>query len=95
MLPHNTALEAAWRSAEPILNESRTAINIEHSVHPRIIRVGQLDAELLDKELASLIQEPLNKALSLINVCYAIIFSYLIHTDTRVRRHSERVSSQS
>ena len=35
----------------------------------RIMRVGQLDAELLDQELVQLLCEPLKKALNLVNVC--------------------------
>ena len=34
----------------------------------RVTRVGKLDAELLDQELVQVLQEPLNKALNLINV---------------------------
>lgn len=58
-------LEEAWTRAQPKL--SAISRNISQSVAPRIIRVGQLDAELLDQELAQLLQEPLHKALSLIH----------------------------
>lgn len=34
---------------------------------PRILRVGQLDAELLDVELVNLLRDPLSKALGLVN----------------------------
>lgn len=64
------ALEDAWRSAQPQLTQARAELSATCPIHPRIIRVGQLDAELLDQELAQLIQEPITKALSLINVCF-------------------------
>lgn len=63
-------LEDAWRSAQSQLTQARVELSTRRAIHPRIIRVGQLDAELLDQELAQLIQEPINKALSLINVCF-------------------------
>ncbi|KAH9006935.1 hypothetical protein EDB86DRAFT_2769968, partial [Lactarius hatsudake] len=34
---------------------------------PRILRVGQLDAELLDVELVNLLRDPLSKAVGLVN----------------------------
>ncbi|KJA30163.1 hypothetical protein HYPSUDRAFT_32263 [Hypholoma sublateritium FD-334 SS-4] len=67
MVPHATVLEDAWSSAQPQLEEVRLITSTECPIRPRIVRVGQLDAELLDKELAQLIQEPINKALSLLN----------------------------
>lgn len=71
MVPYSTILEDAWSSAQPQLEEARHITSSERPIPPRIIRVGQLDAELLDKELAQVIQEPINKALSLVNVCLA------------------------
>lgn len=46
----------------------------------RITRVGKLDAELLDQELVQVLQEPLHKALNLINV--RIRPHFLTHNST-------------
>ena len=62
-------LEEAWDSSQPRLSRIKDVLSSNDSSSPRIIRVGQLDSELLDQELAQLLQEPINKALSLINVC--------------------------
>ncbi|TFK43407.1 Pex12 amino terminal region-domain-containing protein [Crucibulum laeve] len=61
--------DQAWDAAQPKLDSIRATLSSDsHSTsRPRIIRVGQLDSELLDQELAQLLQEPLNKGLSLIN----------------------------
>lgn len=61
------AWENAWNSAQPHLSSITTAIRAPSTVNPRVIRVGQLDSELLDQQLVQLLQEPINKALSLIN----------------------------
>ena len=60
--------EDAWRAAAPALTTIQE--DLAHSPSPvsRVIRVGQLDAELLDQELSTLLQEPITKALSLISV---------------------------
>ncbi|KAF8238819.1 peroxisomal biogenesis factor 2 [Tricholoma matsutake] len=64
----NTSVwEEAWNRAQPRLSSIRNALNPHDSPDLRIIRVGQLDSELLDQELVQLLQEPLNSALSLIN----------------------------
>ncbi|KAF8076535.1 peroxisomal biogenesis factor 2 [Lyophyllum atratum] len=59
--------EEAWNRAQPKLSAIRDTLNTRNSPDPRVIRVGQLDSELLDQELAQVLQEPLNKALHLIN----------------------------
>ena len=62
------AWEQAWDNAQPRLaSNQRLSLQIPYQV-PRIIRVGQLDSELLDQGLVLLLQEPLNKALALVNV---------------------------
>lgn len=43
------------------------------------MRVGGLDAELLDLELLNLLKEPVNKALGLLGVCPVLLF-YDWHT---------------
>lgn len=63
-----STLEDAWQSAQPRLSQIRAALHSTPAANQRIARVGQLDSELLDQELAQLLQEPINKALSLISV---------------------------
>jgi peroxin-2 len=60
--------QEAWDKAQPRLAFIRDTLNSNSSPDPRVIRVGQLDSELLDQELVHLLQEPLNKALALFNV---------------------------
>ncbi|RDB22809.1 Peroxisome biogenesis factor 2 [Hypsizygus marmoreus] len=64
----STPWEDAWNRAQPTLSSIRDTLNSNTSPDPRVIRVGQLDSELLDQDLVHILQEPLNKALSLINV---------------------------
>ncbi|EGN93005.1 hypothetical protein SERLA73DRAFT_190126 [Serpula lacrymans var. lacrymans S7.3] len=59
--------QQAWDTAQPKLASIRESLSSSTSPDPRIIRVGQLDAELLDQELVHLLQEPLSKALVLVN----------------------------
>ena len=65
-----SVLEAAWNRAQPKLAQIQASLAKGKLGNPRIIRVGQLDSELLDQELLQLLQEPINKALSLISVCF-------------------------
>lgn len=65
----SSILESVWNSAQPKLTEIRVSLAKGKRENPHIIRVGQLDSELLDQELAQLLKEPINKALSLISVC--------------------------
>ena len=58
-----------WNEARPTLEEIRHTVGADIPPAPRVMRVGKLDAELLDEELVQVLQEPLNKALSLIDVC--------------------------
>ena len=57
-----------WEEAQPRLGLIQESLNTGTTPSERIIRVGQLDAELLDQELVQLLQEPVGKALNLINV---------------------------
>jgi peroxin-2 len=70
MSSRSSVLEAVWNGAQPKLTEIRALLSKGKREDPRIIRVGQLDSELLDQELAQLLKEPINKALSLISVCF-------------------------
>ncbi|KAJ7044485.1 Pex12 amino terminal region-domain-containing protein [Mycena alexandri] len=56
-------MESAWESAQTRLAEIR-ALSWIDGPSLRTIRVGQLDAELLDQELVHLLQEPISKALN-------------------------------
>lgn len=58
----------AWDSAQPSLDALWESLGLRTSPNPRVIRVSQLDAESLDTDLVHLLQEPLNKALSTVNV---------------------------
>ncbi len=67
MSPHS-AWEDAWNAAQPRLTAIRDTLRSNGERDGPITRVGQLDAELLDQELIIVLQEPLNKALVLIDV---------------------------
>lgn len=60
--------QQAWENAQPQLTRIRESLSASPGPSPRTIRVGQLDAELLDQELVQLLKDPLVKALSLVNV---------------------------
>jgi peroxin-2 len=71
--PTSTSWQEVWQqaysSAQPALSSMRDTLGSTTSPYSRIMRVGQLDAELLDQELVHLLCEPLQKALNLVNVC--------------------------
>ncbi|KAJ6539487.1 Pex12 amino terminal region-domain-containing protein [Mycena capillaripes] len=56
-------MEAAWERAQTRLAELR-ALSWNGGPSLRTVRVGQLDAELLDLELVQLLQDPISKALN-------------------------------
>ena len=58
-----------WDQAQATLNNAeRSLASTPAPAASRILRVGQLDAELLDAELVNLLRDPLSKALGLVNV---------------------------
>ncbi|OCH87915.1 peroxisomal biogenesis factor 2 [Obba rivulosa] len=63
----SSSWERAWDHAQPRLAQIRHSL--QSATHPesRILRVGQLDAELLDQEIVHLLSEPLVKALGQVN----------------------------
>lgn len=63
----------AWDNALPQLTRIRQSLAAAPGPSPRIVRVGQLDAELLDQELVQLLKDPLVKALSLVNVSQSLL----------------------
>ena len=62
------ALQQAWDEAQSRFHYIRESIQTLTPPRSRILRVGQLDAELLDQELVHLLQEPLDRALASIHV---------------------------
>ena len=66
--PMSNAWDRAWDDAQPALAAIRASMAAWPPVPARIMRVGQLDAELLDQELLSVLKEPINKALGQIRV---------------------------
>ncbi|KZT71618.1 hypothetical protein DAEQUDRAFT_706999 [Daedalea quercina L-15889] len=69
-----SSLQQAWDSAQPQLSRIRESLAASTQPSPRTIRVGQLDAELLDQELVQLLKDPLVKALSLVNTTWRARF---------------------
>jgi len=63
-----SVLDDAWNRAQPALSAIRTGFgNVSHN-DGRVMRVSQLDSELLDQELVDLLKQPLNTALNLLSV---------------------------
>ena len=65
-----TSWQWQWDEAQSTLrNAERSLASTTSPIASHILRVGQLDAELLDVELVNLLRDPLSKALGLVNVC--------------------------
>ena len=60
--------EEIWEKSQSSLEAIRNSVSTLTSPTPRVLRVAQLDAESLDAELVQLLQEPITKALSVVNV---------------------------
>lgn len=71
----NQSWQNAWSDAQDRISRIRADVAATPSPHPRITRVGKVDAELLDAELVQLLKEPLTKALSLVNVRISLSLS--------------------
>ncbi|KAK0191129.1 peroxisomal biogenesis factor 2 [Armillaria mellea] len=69
-MPASSTWENAWDAAQPRLNALRQSLHLSSPENGPISRVGQFDAEILDQELISVLQEPLNKALVLANASF-------------------------
>ena len=65
----STSWQQAWDSAQPRLQAIRQSLPDFPLVAPRVLRVGQLDAELLDQELLQILTDPLAKGIGLVQVC--------------------------
>lgn len=59
--------QQAWDDAQPQLEAIRHSLRELPLIPARTLRVGQLDAELLDQELLQLLKEPISKALGLVS----------------------------
>jgi hypothetical protein len=62
-----TSWQQLWDQAQQTLIHAEQSLDTR-SPASRILRVGQLDAELLDVEFVNLLRDPLSKALGLVNV---------------------------
>jgi peroxin-2 len=60
--------QQAWDEAQPQIEAIQHSLRQLPLVRARTLRVGQLDAEILDQELLQLLKEPISKALSLLSV---------------------------
>ena len=66
--------EEIWERSQSSLEAIRNSVSTLASPTPRVLRVSQLDAESLDAELVQLLQEPITKALSVVNVRPSSLF---------------------
>lgn len=73
--------EKIWNDSQFQLAAIRQSLAGEQNPIPRVMRVGKLDAELLDQELVQVLEDPLSKALSVVNVRQPDITSRRICTD--------------
>lgn len=80
--------QTAWENAQPALDKIRLNLAGSTAALPRIVRVGQLDAELLDQELVMLLKQPLAVALNAAKVQIDAVFicfpSSCAHLTTRL-----------
>lgn len=59
-------------AAQPSLLSAKNHYQQFQHALPRILRVGKIDAELLDEELLQILLSPMTKALGLFNVSIGI-----------------------
>lgn len=69
---NDSVWQAAWDNAQPALARIRSTLAESKAALPRLIRVGQLDAELLDQELVLLLKQPLAIALNAAKVSLVV-----------------------
>ena len=81
-MAHNPspAWQQAWDQAQSQLSSIRESLSTFPRYAPRVLRVGQLDSELLDQELLQLLKEPITKALGLIQVSFGLLYFLLFFT---------------
>ncbi|KAG8947653.1 peroxisome assembly protein (Peroxin-2) [Tulasnella sp. 424] len=63
--------QQSWTDAQPTLEAVERRLAIITKGLPRVIRVGQLDAELLDQELLAVLKQPISTSLSHIKSTWA------------------------
>ncbi|KIO24499.1 hypothetical protein M407DRAFT_76877 [Tulasnella calospora MUT 4182] len=63
--------QQSWLDAQPTLEAVERRLTTITQGLPRVIRVGQLDAELLDQELLALLKQPISTSLSHIKSTWA------------------------
>lgn len=63
-----TAWDRAWADAQTHFQSIPHELINTRTSRPHVLRVGQLDAELLDIELVQLLRQPFSTALGLIKV---------------------------
>ena len=61
------AWQRIWDESQARLSSIRESLHDGPMPTSRVTRVGKLDAELLDQELVQVLQDPLAKALALLN----------------------------
>jgi len=76
--------EEIWEKSQSSLEAIRNSVSTLAFPTPRVLRVSQLDAESLDSELVQLLQEPITKALSVVNVRLSSLFYKKLAIQTRV-----------
>ncbi|KAJ4478276.1 peroxisomal biogenesis factor 2 [Lentinula aciculospora] len=76
--------EDVWNNAQSNIPSMQDALRSLNSPRSRVIRVGQLDSELLDLELVNLLVEPLRKALSLVDTSLQHRFDAEMHLLTQL-----------
>lgn len=69
--PVSTEWRTNWENIQPILNKIRQSVASLKSSSLKVMRVGQLDSEILDNELVDILKEQLWSAFSLFKVCLA------------------------
>lgn len=60
--------EEIWERSQSSLEAIRNSVSTLTLPTERVLRVSQLDAESLDTELVQLLQEPITRAISVVNV---------------------------
>ena len=73
-----TEWTSSWNEIQPKLNQIRRSLATLKTSSLKVMRVSQLDSDLLDLELLDILKEQLWKSLSLLKV--NSLFSFLDHT---------------
>jgi hypothetical protein len=89
-----TAWDRAWADAQTYLQSIPHELVNTRTFRPHVLRVGQLDAELLDIELVQLLRQPLSTALGLIKV-RASLYPLFRSSDFFERQDSVQPSTMS